>query len=196
MNRRRLLILCHFFPPLGGGGVHRVLGFTRYLPDHGWDCTVVCADRGDYWVTDESLLSEVRPGTEVSRVAGGSALSAWLRWRSHDQGRRSGSLFAGLRSLSDWWLLPDSYAGWAKRAAARGRFLFDSRRGGATEYFDALLSSSPPDSVHLGALDLKRRFGTPWVADFRDPWIGLNFREPKTRWHRARQRRLEASVLE
>src|SRR5947207_662284 len=74
---RRLLVLCYFYPPLAGGGVHRVLGFTRHLPKHGWECTVVCADRGDYWVEDESLLARVPQGTEVIRVRGGSALSAW-----------------------------------------------------------------------------------------------------------------------
>jgi glycosyltransferase involved in cell wall biosynthesis len=34
------------------------------------------------------------------------------------------------------------------------------------------------------------------VADFRDPWIGLTFREPPTVWHRARQAALERAVLE
>ena len=75
---RRLLVLCYFYPPLGGGGVHRVLGFTRHLPRHGWECTVVCADRGTTGWTDESLLARVPAGTEVIRVRGGSGLSAWL----------------------------------------------------------------------------------------------------------------------
>ena len=44
---RRLLIFAYFYPPLAGGGVHRVLSFTRHLPAHGWACTVVCAgERG------------------------------------------------------------------------------------------------------------------------------------------------------
>jgi hypothetical protein len=47
MSPRRLLILCYFYPPLAGGGVHRVLGFTRHLPAHGWACTVVCAGEED-----------------------------------------------------------------------------------------------------------------------------------------------------
>ncbi len=184
-----MLVLCYFYPPLAGGGVHRVLGFTRHLPDHGWDCTVVCASAGDYWVTDPSLESLIRPGTEVIRVPGGSALSALLRWRRGRPGERSGSLFAGLRRLSDWWLLPDSYAGWAARArrAAGARL----KRGG----IDAILSSSPPDSVHLAVLGLDRG-AIPWVADFRDPWIGLTFRDPPTAWHRARQAALERAVLE
>jgi glycosyltransferase involved in cell wall biosynthesis len=58
-----------------------------------------------------------------------------------------------------------------------------------------VLSTSPPDSVHLAALPLARRFGLPWIADFRDPWIGLHFRRPPTSWHAARQRDLERRVL-
>jgi glycosyltransferase involved in cell wall biosynthesis len=203
MNRR-LLLLCYFYPPLAGGGVHRVLGFTRWLPEHGWDCTVVCAGPEDYWVSDETLVGRIPSGTEVIRVSGGSALSAWLRLkRGRDRatgpalsaasagagGRRSGRVFGGLRSLSDWLLLPDSYAGWARRArsVAAARLA----RGDVS----AVLSTSPPDSVHLAGLSLARRFGLPWIADFRDPWIGLHFRRPPTSWHAARQRDLERRVL-
>ena len=188
MNRR-LLLLWYFYPPLGGGGVQRALGFTRWLPEHGWDCTVVCAGPEDYWVRDETLERRIPPETEVLRVPGGSALSAWLRLRGGGGGRRSGAVFGGLRALSDWWLLPDSYAGWAARAgrAAAARLA----RGGV----DAVLSSSPPDSVHLAAQPLARRFRLPWVADFRDPWIGLHRRRPPTAWHAARQGEMERRVL-
>jgi glycosyltransferase involved in cell wall biosynthesis len=191
VSDRRLLIVCYFYPPLAGGGVHRVLGFTRHLPAHGWACTVVCAGEEDYWVRDESLVREVPAGTEVIRARGGSALAALLRLgggRAH--GRRSGRAFAGLRALSDWWLLPDSYAGWSRRAAAAAARRI--ARGGV----HAVLTSSPPDSAHLAGLALaRRRDRLPWVADFRDPWIGLHFREPPTGWHRARQAALERRVL-
>ena len=190
MSARRLLILCYFYPPLAGGGVHRVLGFTRHLPAHGWACTVVCAGEEDYWVRDETLARAVPAGTEVIRASGGSALAAWLRLgRGRSTARRSRRAFAGLRALSDWWLLPDSYVGWAGRAArAAARRI---ARGGV----DAVLSSSPPDSAHLAGLALRRRFRLPWVVDFRDPWVGLQFRTPPTRWHRARQAAMERSVL-
>jgi hypothetical protein len=140
-------------------------------------------------VKDETLLAQVPPATEVIRVPGGSALAAWLRLRRGASGRRSGRSFAGLRRLSDWWLLPDSYAGWARRAqrVAASRVA----RGG----IDAVLTSSPPDSTHLAGLALRRRFGLPWVADFRDPWVGLAFRTPPTGWHRRRQEAMEREVL-
>jgi glycosyltransferase involved in cell wall biosynthesis len=191
---RRLLILSYFYPPLAGGGVHRVLSFTRHLPAHGWACSVVCAGEHDYWVRDETLLGEVPDGTEVLRVAGGSALAGLLRLggmgtASGTGGRRSSGAFAALRGLSDWFLLPDSYVGWAgrARAAARARIA----RGG----IDAVLSTSPPDSVHLAAADVARDTHVPWVADFRDPWIGSTFRRPPTPWHAARQAELEARVM-
>lgn len=184
--------------------MHRVLGFTRWLPEHGWDCTVVCAGPEDYWVRDETLVGRIPSGTEVIRVPGGSALSAWLRLKrgraagsatspasagSEAAGRRSGLVFGGLRALSDWLLLPDSYVGWARRA----RKVAGARL--ARGDISAVLSTSPPDSVHLAALPLARRFGLPWAADFRDPWIGLHFRNPPTAWHRSRQRELERRVL-
>jgi len=188
--RRRLLILAYFYPPLAGGGVHRVLGFTRYLPQHGWACTVVCAGEDDYWVRDATLLDRVAPGTEILRATGGSALAALLRLgKGGGTAPRSRRAFAGLRALSDWWLLPDSYAGWAGRAAAVAARRI--AKGGV----DAVMSSSPPDSAHLAALDLRRRFALPWIADFRDPWIGLSFRTPPTAWHRARQAAMERAVL-
>ena len=186
---RRVLILAYFYPPLAGGGVHRVLSFTRYLPAEGWDCTVVCAGEDDYWVRDDSLVAPAN--TEVLRVSGGSALSALLKAkRGGGSGRRSGKSFAPLRRLGDWFLLPDSYTGWARRAEAVAAERL------ATGDIDVLLTSSPPDSTHLAGRALAERFHVPWVADFRDPWIGLHFRTPPTAWHRARQAAFERRVLE
>ena len=186
---KRVLILAAFYPPLAGGGVHRVLSFTRHLPEHGWACTVVCAGEHDYWVRDESLVQRIPAGTEVLRVAGGSAIAAWLKWRgAAASGRRSGGALSPLRRLAEWWWLPDSYAGWARRAGAVAALRL--ARGGV----DVVMSSSPPDSVHLAAKEAAREAGRPWVADFRDPWVGLHFRTPPTAWHRARQAAMETSV--
>ena len=170
--------------------MYRVLSFTRYLPRHGWDCSVICAGAEDYWVVDPTLLDWVPPTTEVVRVAGGSGLAAWVKlWRG-DRGRRPGGLFQMFRRLSDWWLLPDSYVAWDGRARGAAERLLAQRP------FDAMLSSSPPNSVHLAACALRARHRMPWVADFRDPWMALAARTPPTRWHAERQRRLEGSVLE
>lgn len=182
--RRRVLVVSHFFPPLAGGGVHRALSWARHLPAEGWDVTVLSAGETDYWVRDPSL--EIPAGTEVVRVRGGSAASVWARSRGAGSAR-AGGRFAPLRRLADWWLLPDAYAGWASRArrAVRDRLA----RGDV----HALITTSPPDSAHLAAPEGR---ALPWVADFRDPWVGLHFKSPPTPWHRGRQRAMERRVLE
>ena len=60
---------------------------------------------------------------------------------------------------------------------------------------DVIYTTSPPFSAHCVGLELKQRFGVPWVADFRDPWIG-NPILMKTfpRWQLARQSAAEARV--
>lgn len=181
---RRVLVVSHFFPPLAGGGVHRALSWARHLPAHGWAVSVICAGESDYWVRDSSLT--IPPATEVIRVSGGSAASAWARARGAGSAR-SGGRFAPLRRMADWWLLPDAYAGWAARA--RRAVTERIARGG----IDVLLTTSPPDSAHLAAPAVR---ALPWVADFRDPWVGLHFKSPPTPWHRARQAAMERHVIE
>ncbi len=42
--------------------------------------------------------------------------------------------------------------------------------------FSAVFSTFPPTAVHAVALRLNRRFGIPWIADFRDPMRGSSVR--------------------
>ncbi len=189
MSGKRVLLFTYFFPPLAGGGVHRVLSFARHLPEHGWSCTVVCAGEDDYWVRDASLLARVPEGTELIRVRGGSALSALLRMRGGSGGKRRGGAFAPLRRLAQWGMVPDSYVGWANRARAA------VERRIAAGGIDVLLSTSPPESVHLAAARVAGRTHVPWVADFRDPWMGLTFFPAPTSWHRARHAAMERRVV-
>ena len=63
---------------------------------------------------------------------------------------------------------------------------------------DVIVTTGPPQSVHLIGRGLHRRLGVPWVADFRDPWTKMFFFEnlPLLPWVRRRHFRLEKSVLD
>jgi glycosyltransferase involved in cell wall biosynthesis len=85
-------------------------------------------------------------------------------------------------------LLPDSYVGWYPGAVRAARRVLRE------QHFDAIYSTSPPETSHLVGRSLHRSSGLPWLADFRDPWMNLHLLAPPTPMHAALHRRLEASV--
>lgn len=177
-----VLFVAFFFPPLGGGGVQRSLKFVRYLPAHGWQPRVLAAG-SDYWMRDEALLAEVPPSTTVLRVPFGGRKLIAMGGRG---GTRSRSVTRFLRGLSRFFLVPDTYVGWSRRAAAVAEEEI------ARHPCALLFTTSSPDSSHLLGRRVKRATGVPWVADFRDPWTGRLAYAPPTpvhhRWHLALER--------
>ena len=179
---KRVLIVARFFPPGTGGGVYRTLGFTRHLPDFGYEPVVLTGPALSPNEGDPELLASVSR-LEIVRAGRGSPLAA-----ARSKANRPPWISALARAAS-WIAIPDSYAAWRADAVRAG--LERLKRGDLS----AIYSTSPPDTDHLVALDLHRASGLPWVADFRDPWIGLGYRDPPTPWHRAAHGRLLREVL-
>ena len=188
MMGKRLLMIINFFPPAAGGGV-RPLSFVKYLSRTSWDVTVVTPIPGEFWINDSELEAQIPTGVRVVRtgsLSGPRVLNTLRRGRS----RRSSGGFGLLRSMGELFLVPDTYVGWVP-------FAFHAAAGLCREgQFDVLYSTSPPDSSHLVARKISRRFGLPWIADFRDPWISLHLRRPPTPLHASWHGRLERGVME
>src|SRR5206468_6481545 len=108
-RRRRVLVLAHFFPPLGGAGVQRTLKFVKYLAPLGWDATVVSTRSTVYGVQDPTLAAEVPSGTRVIRTAS-FPLARYLGILLH---------YLRLRRLRAWVIWPDGGIGWAPFAFLR-----------------------------------------------------------------------------
>lgn len=191
MERKKILMLINFFPPAGGGGVYRPLSFVKYLARLSWDVTVVSPKPGEFWISDPGLEGEIPPEVRVVRTSSLSAyrlLGLFGRGRAGGPSSRSSGSFERLRRLGEMFLVPDTYVGWVPFAVRAASRLCRAER------FDILYSTSPPDSTHLAAMRLARRFSIPWVADFRDPWISLYLRDPPTPLHRSLHMRMEARV--
>ena len=199
----RLLIVTYYFPPSGGAGVQRTLKLTKYLRSHGVEPVVLTVEAGAYPSLDPTLEADVPPGVRVirTRALDPFGLYGALTGRSREDAVAVGSV-GEARSVGErlgLWaranvFLPDARVGWVPFAAREARRLV---RAGEV---DAVLTSGPPHSTHLVGLRLRRLLssrGLPWVADFRDPWTGINFYDelPMSAAARALDRRLERRVL-
>jgi glycosyltransferase involved in cell wall biosynthesis len=198
---RRVLVLTYYFPPSGGAGVQRVLKFTKYLPAVDWTPVVLTVKEGAYPARDASLWRDVPASAEVHRTRSWDPyqLYARLTGQSGDEAVVQGSVEGEGR---DWkrllarWVranvfVPDARVGWVPFAVWRGRQLLADRK------VDAILTTGPPHSTHLAGAALQWLTGTPWVADFRDPWTDINYYQelPHTPWARWLDAALERLVL-
>lgn len=153
-DRRRVLVLAYYFPPVGGAGVQRTLKFVKYLEPLGWDASVISTRSRAYGARDESLLAEVPASTRVRRTAA-LPLARYLGFALHR---------LGLQRLRTYVMWPDGGLGWAPFA------FLAAMRAVRKDRPDVLLSSSAPYGSHLAAFLVSRLTGLPWVADFRDEW--------------------------
>ena len=177
-----LLVIAYYFPPLGGGGVQRTLGFVRHLPEFGYEPVVIAASpQVAYWATDASLLEDLPPKLEVHRVADGVlAKGVGLLRRACPAQHRA--------RFDAWCLVPDRQVPWLAPALRRGLRLLDTR------VFSAIYSTGLPWTDHLVAEALHTRQRLPWVADFRDPWTQNQTYRPASPLHDRVHRALESSI--
>lgn len=137
--------------------MQRVLKFIKYLPELGWDVTVLTTSSRAYAVTDASLLADVPPEVRVVRTTEipTIALRRWLLNPAHRL------RIPGVVDYVGW---PDETSGWVPFAIAEGLRLARRWRP------DAVFSSAYPYSAHIAARTISRACDIPWVADFRDAW--------------------------
>jgi glycosyltransferase involved in cell wall biosynthesis len=172
---QQVLVISYIFPPMGGVGVQRTLKFVKYLPQFGWEAHVLTVQPPKTGLRDESLLKEIPSTTSITHTAA-LLLPPQLPWRVRD-------------FISRWLLTVDEQVGWLPFAVRAGERIIKENP------VEVIYSTSAPYSSHLIARQLHQRTHIPWVADFRDPWIGnFNLRFP-TPIHRKVVQRLERLVV-
>lgn len=176
---KKVLVVTYYFPPSGGAGVQRTLKFVKYLPAHGWQPVVLTARDADYPAYDPTLEREVPAEARVYRtpIMEPYRLYRRLTGRRADEAMDIVSLTRDERqrrsfkervaeAVRAWVFIPDARVGWVPFAVR------DGLRVVRQEQVAAIYSSAPPYSCHLIGLCLKLLTGLPWVADFRDSWVG------------------------
>jgi glycosyltransferase involved in cell wall biosynthesis len=166
---RRVLIVAYFFPPIGGIGSIRAASFATYLPEFGWEATVLAPadtphppdpslDVGQVPVVRSRSREISRLGQRPAAGQGGGRAAAPQQQPSRSAASR------WVRDVVKQVIFPDPQIGWYPGAISAGTKLLRERS------FDLIFSSAFPITSHLIGRRLKRRSSLPWVAEFRDPW--------------------------
>ena len=199
---KRALIITYYWPPIGGSGVQRWVKFAKYLPSEGWQPVIYTPENPDLSSTDESLLNDIpseaeiikRPIIEpynIYRKLTGS--KGQIKIEANPGGGGKGSF---LKRLSMWvrgnLFMPDPRCLWIRPSV---RFL---KKYLKEHPVDVIISTGPPQSMHLIARKVSLATGIPWVADFRDPWTKIfYFKHLRlSRWAERKHHILEQQVLD
>lgn len=201
MSTKRVLVVAYMFPPVGGAGVQRVTKFIKYLPEFGWEATVLTVENPSVPVFDESLLAEIPPQTRVVRaptLEPGYALkrlvSASRETITNKSSSSSTNSHSQIASANDSALKQAIRNGLsALKACVRkglrrmANFVLQpdpqilwhhhavdtGLRILAEQHHDVIFVTAPPFSTFLVGAELSRRTGVPLVLDYRDEW-GIN----------------------
>ena len=201
---KRVLIVSYYWPPTGGSGVQRWVKFAKYLPSFGWQPVIYTPENPEQLARDESLLKEIPEEVEVIRTPIREPYEIYRRLsgkkNSTGQASEVNPLNSGRKSfkqkLAVWvrgnLFVPDPRAGWV---APSVRFL---KKYLEEHPVDVVVTTGPPQSMHLIGRNLKRTTGIRWIADFRDPWTQMFYFKHMGLWPLAerRHRKLEKSVLD
>jgi glycosyltransferase involved in cell wall biosynthesis len=156
----KVLIVAYHFPPLAASsGYLRSLKFCRYLPEFGWQPSVLTVSPRAYEQTNPSQLAEIPSSVTVRR-----AFALNTQRHLSIRGRY-------LRLMA----LPDQWVTWCLGAIPAGLNLIRQQK------CDAILSTFPiPSAILVGWL-LHRLTGKPWIVDLRDSMTEPDYpRDPLT----------------
>lgn len=196
---KRLLIITYYWPPTGGSGVQRWVKFSKYLPGHGWQPVIYTPENPERLAVDESLLADIPACAEVIKTP---ILEPYAIYRKLTGGGK-GEVNPVNAQQKNWkqrlslWIrgncfIPDPRVAWVRPSV---RYLKKYLR---EHPVDAVVTTGPPQSVHLIGLGLKKALGLHWIADFRDPWTEMFYYKHLglTAASDRRHHRLEQAVLD
>lgn len=148
--------------------MYRALATANAFVQAGWAVTVLAPRRETFaQLTDVDPLTEqaIDERVSVRRVAfdlsrGETDLSRWSRWRME-----SPLAWSGVKLLEESIGFPEArYGGWRKYLLPAARAIH------ADQPVDLVIGTANPNVDFTPGWDLNRRFGIPYVMDYRDTW--------------------------
>ncbi|GGE33029.1 glycosyl transferase family 1 [Psychroflexus planctonicus] len=177
---KKVLIIAYYWPPAGGPGVQRWLKFTKYLPDFGVKPILYVPKNPTYPITDESLNREVPKHIKVIKRSILEPHQITSVLSKNETKTMSAGIIAGQEKQSPMqklmlyvrgnYFIPDARVLWVKPSIKYlEKYLTDNS-------IETIITTGPPHSLHLIGQGLKKQFtNLKWIADFRDPWVNIDY---------------------
>jgi glycosyltransferase involved in cell wall biosynthesis len=174
----KVLLATMYFPPAGGGGVQRSLKLAQYLPALGIETHVLAPDDPKWVHRDSEQLVPTQAWVHRVRYVGPRARKPAEELR-HADGLEKALVQAQVTARR--LLVPDASVTWNLTAIPAAIRI--ARREG----IDAVITTSPPGSVHFIGAAVQKATRARWLADLRDPLVANPHRRSDTAATRARQ---------
>ena len=198
---KKVLIITYYWPPMGGGGVQRWLKTTKYLREYGWEPVIFTTQNGEASVVDESALKQIPQNIETIKVPIWEPFGVYKKLTGKKKNEKlvPGTVASDgksiMQNLSVWvrgnLFIPDARKFWIKPATKQLKQYLKTNK------IDAIVSTGPPHTTHMIALNATKNNDIPWLADFRDPWTNIDFYHQLklTNWADKKHKQLELAVL-
>jgi len=207
-----VLFIAYQIPPIAGPAAQRHLRFLSNLYDFEWNPIVLTVDpeySEDYYNKDPSLTDCLDKNIRIHRTMAYNPMDRFLERRKANRSREgfeksSGKTESGIGEDENWsaylqtlkdlvsesFRIPDRQIGWLPFAVFKGAELIRKNS------IDVIYSSGNPWTTHLVGLVLSRLSCTPWIPDFRDPWMNNPYRGRRFGFIEKIERRFERMVVE
>ncbi|MBR4299909.1 MAG: glycosyltransferase family 4 protein [Bacteroidales bacterium] len=201
---KRVLIISYYWPPTGGSGVQRWVKFARYLPAEGWQPVIYTPENPEQLAVDTSLEAEIPAEAEIIKthiIEPYELYKKFLQKSGHSKDAVevnpvNAQNKSFLQKVAMWvrgnLFLPDPRCMWIRPSVNYLKKYLKEHP------VDLIVTTGPPQSMHIIGMKLARKTGLPWIADFRDPWTKifyfkhLSMTRATERWHK----KMEKKVLD
>ncbi|MCD6111740.1 MAG: glycosyltransferase family 4 protein [Bacteroidales bacterium] len=200
--KKKVLIITYYWPPSGGAGVQRWLKFVKYLRNFGWEPIIYTPENPEFPAIDNSLFKDIPENLKIIKQPIWEPYSAYKKFLGQKKDAKINAGFLSEKekpkfteNISIWirgnFFIPDARKFWIKPSI---KFL---KKYLSKNPVDIIVSTGPPHSTHLIAIELKKQLNIPWLADFRDPWTNIDFYKDLklTKWADNKHKKLEKKVL-
>jgi glycosyltransferase involved in cell wall biosynthesis len=185
---KKVLFITYYWPPSVKASLHWPLKMIKYLPEFGWQPSVLTVDEDTFSSRDDSLLGDIDKNLEVIKAASFEPFNIYKKFtgkKKNEQLVASETISTVNKSLThriSIWIrmnlfVPDARVGWYFPAVKKGSAYLGK------EKIDAIISIGPPHTTHLVGMRLSKKFNIPHIPVFIDPWVDIiyyrNFKRSK-----------------